>query len=153
MKQWMVCTALAGCLAWGGAAWADGAKAALRKPSKVSSADALGPILRGPGVVKENGPDGPTTDYSMLKSRDGRFEAGVFEAGPSDQQIASYDDDEFMFFLEGSVTLTSADGSVLEAKAGEAVVVPKGWKGRWQTGGYKKYYVTYSQKPAPQGGI
>jgi uncharacterized cupin superfamily protein len=116
---------------------------------KVNSAEALGPVFTRPSVVKENGADGPSMDYAMLKSRDGRFEAGVFEAGPSDQQVASYEDDEFMFFLEGGVTLTSADGTVLEAKAGDAVVVPKGWKGRWQTGGYKKYYVTYAGPAKP----
>ena len=120
------------------------------KPVKLSSAEALGPVFARPEVVKENGADGPTTDYPLLKSRDHRFEAGVYAAGPSDQQIASYEDDEFMFFLEGGVTLTSADGTVLEARAGDAVVVPKGWKGRWVTQGYKKYYVTYAGARPPR---
>jgi uncharacterized cupin superfamily protein len=123
---------------------------AAAKPVKLSSAEALGPVFARPGVVRDNGADGPTTDYSLLKSRDHRFEAGVYAAGPSDQQIASYEDDEFMFFLEGGVTLTSADGTVLEAQAGDAVVVPKGWKGRWVTQGYKKYYVTYTGGRPPR---
>jgi len=30
--------------------------------------------------------------------------------------------------------------------AGEAVLIPKGWKGRWTTPGYSKYYVVYDTK-------
>ena len=40
-----------------------------------------------------------------------------------------------MFFLEGSVTLTSADGSVITVNAGEAVTIPKEWMGQWETKG------------------
>ena len=49
-----------------------------------------------------------------------------------------------MFFLEGSVTLTSADGTVTTVTAGEAVTIPKEWMGRWQTAGYRKIWVIYS---------
>jgi uncharacterized cupin superfamily protein len=115
------------------------------KPVKVSAAEALGPISQSKTAVKEKGADGPATDVLLLKSKDGKVEFGLFDAGPSEQDIASYEDDEFMFFLEGGVTLTSADGTVLEAKAGEAVAMPKGWKGHWSTKGYKKYYVTYTR--------
>jgi uncharacterized cupin superfamily protein len=31
----------------------------------------------------------------------------------------------------------------VELKAGDAVVIPKGWKGRWTTPGYSKYYTVY----------
>ena len=115
------------------------------KPVKISAAEAAGPIFASKNAVKENGADGPATDVLLLKSKDGKVEFGLFDAGPSEQDIAAYEDDEFMFFLEGSVTLTSADGTVLEAKAGEGVAMPKGWKGHWSTKGYKKYYVTYTR--------
>jgi uncharacterized cupin superfamily protein len=49
-----------------------------------------------------------------------------------------------MFFLEGSVTLTSADGAVTTINAGEAVTIPKEWMGRWETAGYRKIWVIYS---------
>ena len=117
------------------------------KPVKVTAAEAMGPVFTRKTAVHENGPDGPTTDVGLLKSRDGRFEAGVYSAGASDSPIESYEEDEFMYFLEGGVTLTSADGTVLEVKAGEGAAIPKGWKGRWTTQGYKKYYVTYSSGP------
>jgi len=130
MNRWVLAAALGALLGPWAAVLADKAAAgAAPKPVKVSSAEALGAVFSRPGAVKENGADGPATDYSMLKSRDGRFEAGVFEAGPSDQRVTAYETDEFMYFLEGGVTLTSTDGTVLEARAGEAVVVPKGVEG------------------------
>jgi uncharacterized cupin superfamily protein len=120
------------------------AQAVPLKPTKISSADAAGPILNSSRAVKESsGPDGPSSEVVMLKSRDRKFTAGIYSAGPSDYAIDAYEEDEFMFFLEGSVKLTSADGSVLEVVAGEGAAIPKGWKGRWTTSGYRKYFVTY----------
>ncbi|MBS0612144.1 MAG: DUF861 domain-containing protein [Proteobacteria bacterium] len=116
---------------------------ALSKPVKITAAEARGPVFKSPDAVQEKGADGPATDVPVLKSRDGKFTAGLYSAGPSDVPIESYSEDEFMFFLEGGVTLTSADGTVLRVKAGEGAFIPKGWKGRWTTRGYKKYYVVY----------
>ena len=97
-------------------------------------------------AVKLNDPhDGPVTDVALLKSRDGRFEAGLYAAGPSDQSIDSYPYDEFIYVLEGEIKLTSTDGTVVEARTRESLSIPKGWKGRWTTQGYKKYYATYTR--------
>jgi uncharacterized cupin superfamily protein len=116
------------------------------KPVKVTAAEAGGPIFNRKDAVKENGAEGPTVDVSMMKSTDKKMEAGVYKAGASDTPIESYPVDEFCYFLSGSVKLTSSDGSVVELKAGEAVAIHKGWKGRWTTAGYTKYYVTYDAK-------
>ncbi len=113
------------------------------KPVKVTAADAHGPVFTGPKAQKDTTPAGPAIDVPMLKSKDSKFTAGLYSAGASDAPIESYSEDEFMFFLEGGVTLTSADGTVLQVKAGEGAFIPKGWKGRWTTKGYKKYYVVY----------
>ena len=121
-----------------------------RNPVKVSAADAAGPVFQGKTAFKESGAEGPTTDVMLLRSKDRKVEMGLYEAGPSEQDIASYEDDEFMFFLSGAVTLTSSDGTVLEAQAGEGVAMPKGWKGHWSTQGYKKYYVTYTGGSKPK---
>ena len=119
-----------------------------RKPYKLSSADAAGPVFNSKAAVKQTDPsDGPVTDVVLMKSRDGRFEAGLYEAGPSDYAIDAYPDDEFIYVLSGAITLVSADGSVVEGRAGESLVIPRGWKGRWKTDGYRKYYVTYSGPP------
>jgi uncharacterized cupin superfamily protein len=131
------------------AAQADAPKhaAPVLRPVKLTAAEARGPVFQRKGAIRADGADGPTVEVNLLKSRDGRFEAGVFTAGPSDQPVESYEEDEFMYFLEGGVTLTSADGSVLEVRAGDGLMVPKGWKGRWTTKGYKKYYAVYQSDP------
>jgi uncharacterized cupin superfamily protein len=118
------------------------------KPVKVTAAAARGPIFSAKTAVKDNGPDGPTTDVTLARSKDGKVESGLYSAGPSEQDIDSYPEDEFMFFIEGSVKLISSDGSILEVRAGEGAAIPKGWKGHWSTQGYKKYYVTYESEPA-----
>jgi uncharacterized cupin superfamily protein len=118
------------------------------KPVKVSAAAAQGPIFSTKTAVKDNGPDGPTTDVLLARSKDSKTESGLYSAGPSEQDIDSYPVDEFMYFIQGSVKLTSSDGSILEVRAGEGAAIPKGWKGHWSTKGYKKYYVTYDSAPA-----
>ncbi len=117
------------------------------KPVKVTAAAARGPIFSTKTAVKDNGPDGPATDVTLARSKDGKVESGLYEAGPSEQDIESYPQDEFMFFIEGSVRLTSSDGALLEVRAGEGAAIPKGWRGHWSTQGYKKYYVTYDSEP------
>jgi len=113
------------------------------KPVKVTAEEARGPIFTTKTAVEETGPDGPTTDVLLARSKNGRVESGLYSAGPSEQDIDSYPEDEFMYFIEGSVKLTSADGTVLQVNAGDGAAIPKGWKGHWSTPGYKKYYVTY----------
>ncbi len=134
-------------------AWADGPAPkplVSGKPVKITAAEAAGPVFAGKHAVKESGPDGPATNVLLLRSKDRKVEMGLYEAGPSEQDIDSYEEDEFMFFLAGGVKLTSADGTVLEAQAGEGVAMPKGWKGHWSTQGYKKYYVTYTGGAKPK---
>jgi uncharacterized cupin superfamily protein len=125
---------------------AFGARVALAdapKPVKITQAEAAGPIFKRKDAVKENGADGPTTDVSMMQSDDKKWQAGMYKAGPSDQPIEAYPEDEFCYLVTGSVKLTSTDGTVLDIKAGEAFAIHKGWKGRWTTPGYTKYYVVY----------
>lgn len=118
------------------------------QPTKIDMAQAAGPIFKSEGAAKEHGPDGPATDVGILSSTDERFVAGLFQAGASDMKFDAYPVDEFCYFISGSVRLTSADGTVLDVKAGDAVTLPKGWKGRWQTSGYSKYYVVYDSAPS-----
>jgi uncharacterized cupin superfamily protein len=79
----------------------------------------------------------------MGLSADKRFKSGLYSAQAEKASIESYPADEFMYFVRGGVTLTSADGSVVRVKAGDAIHMPKGWKGTWNTSGYLKFYVVY----------
>lgn len=114
-------------------------------PAELSRDDLSGSFLEGPDalVVTEDGDD--VLDVTSLLSSDGRFASGMYKAGPSRWEITEpYGVDEFMYFLEGGVTLTSSDGTVTDIEAGEAVTIPKEWTGVWETDGYMKIWVIYS---------
>jgi uncharacterized cupin superfamily protein len=88
-------------------------------------------------------------DHEAFRTGDGRFDAGVYAVeGPHRFSVEDdYGVDEFMYFLDGGVTLTSVDGRRTEVRAGEAVVVPKRWRGVWESQGYRKIYVIRSDEP------
>lgn len=114
-------------------------------PAEMSSADIAGAIFERPDTLVTGEGAGTVKDITSLLSSDGRFASGMYLAGKSRWVIDEpYGVDEFMYFLEGSVTLTSSDGSVTNISAGEAVTIPKEWTGIWETEGYKKIWVIYS---------
>lgn len=116
---------------------------AVSKPQKLSRSDIAGAVFERDDVERSD--DGRILDVTSLTSSDGRFASGMYRAGPSRFEIDEpYGVDEFMYFIEGGVTLTSGDGSVQEIRAGEAVTVPKEWTGVWETDGYTKIWVIYS---------
>lgn len=115
-------------------------------PAKLSSSDLSGKAFEDPNTIMTETPTGNILDITSLKSSDGKFASGMYKAGKSRFEITEpYGVDEFMFFLEGSVTLTSDDGSQMTINAGEAVTIPKEWTGVWETEGYRKIWVIYSE--------
>jgi uncharacterized cupin superfamily protein len=90
-----------------------------------------------------------TEDVEAFVSSDRKFDAGIYRSGPvllvDDEE---YGVDEFMYFLEGGVILTSIDGTKLEVGPGDAVIIPKEWRGTWHTPeGYLKIYVIHFPEP------
>ena len=114
-------------------------------PAKLSQAALAGAASSDPSTTVTGEAGETVLDFTSLKSSDGKFASGMYKAGAQIFDITEpYGVDEFMFFLEGSVTLTSADGTVTTVNAGEAVTIPKEWTGRWETAGYRKIWVIYS---------
>ena len=115
-------------------------------PAKLSQQALEGAAFDDPSTTITEVEGEKIFDFTSLKSSDGKFASGMYKAGPQAFDIIEpYGVDEFMFFLEGSVTLTSTDGAVITVNAGEAVTIPKEWMGRWQTEGYRKIWVIYSE--------
>lgn len=116
-------------------------------PAKMSQADIAGGIFDRPDMIEKTRDDGRVTqDVTTLLSSDKKFASGMYRSGKSHFEATEpYGVDEFMYFLEGSVTLTSSDGSVQVIQAGEAVTLPKEWTGVWDTEGYTKIWVIYSE--------
>jgi uncharacterized cupin superfamily protein len=117
-------------------------------PAKISQQDMTGKIFERPDMEKTEHGDNTTLDVMTLLSSDKKFSTGMYKSGKSHFEATEpYGVDEFMYFIEGSVTLTSSDGSVQVINAGEAVTIPKEWTGIWDTDGYTKIWVIYAQEP------
>ncbi len=115
------------------------------KPVILEKEDIAGKVFTRPSMSKtvENG--NTTLDVTSLMSSDGKFASGMYKSGATRIVIDEpYGVDEFMYFIEGGVTLTSEDGTKQVISAGEAVTIPKEWKGIWETEGYSKIWVIYS---------
>lgn len=115
-------------------------------PARIGAGDMSGAVFDSPDTIRTEGEDGSTTlDITSLLSSDGKFASGMYRSGKSRFEATEpYGVDEFMYFLEGGVTLTSSDGTVTEIRAGDAVTIPKEWTGIWETDGYTKIWVIYS---------
>lgn len=119
-------------------------------PAKLTAEDQTGKIFEHPDTTVQKYPEGYILEFTSMMASDKRFGSGMYESGPAVEiynEGEPYGVDEFMYFLEGGITLTSSDGTVIELEAGEAVTIPKEWTGRWDTQGYRKIWVFYSEEP------
>ena len=116
-------------------------------PAKISKQDSTGMIFEREDMTRTEHEDGHVTlDVTSLLSSDKKFASGMYKSGKTRSEITEpYGVDEFMYFIQGSVTLTSSDGSVQTINAGEAVTIPKEWTGVFDTNGYTKFWVIYSE--------
>ena len=114
-----------------------------QRPAKISAADLRGPVFKGPLVKKVTEGGSTALEADTYTSPDKKFQTGAYQAGPEHLDIKDgYPTDEFFYVLKGSIKLTDATG-VQVIGPGEAVTIPKGWKGRWDSDGYTKVWVTY----------
>jgi uncharacterized cupin superfamily protein len=116
-------------------------------PAKISKDDMTGAIFEREDMTRTEHKSGNVTlDVTTLLSSDKKFASGMYQSGKSYFEATDpYGVDEFMYFIEGSVKLTSSDGTVQTINAGEAVTIPKEWTGIWDTEGYTKIWVIYSE--------
>ncbi len=114
-------------------------------PAKLSKSDIAGNVFDRPDTLEHTENGNTTLDVTSFLSSDKRFGSGMYKSGAVRFEITEpYGVDEYMYFLEGGVTLTSSDGNVQVINAGEAVTIPKEWTGVWDTEGYTKIWVIYS---------
>ena len=121
------------------------------KPVKVSKAELAGAVFNRNDAVKKDENGHRSTDVVTFTSPDNAYQTGVYKSGPLHEDIKGPQGlpyTEFLYFLSGNVKLTSSDGSVMVVNTGEAVTLPKGWTGQFDTQGYTKLYVTYDADEA-----
>ncbi len=91
--------------------------------------------------------EGRTKEHMYYAANEEKISAGVWEAQPQTSPPTDYytpNYTEFMYILEGSVTLEDKDGREDTFKAGDAVIVPRGVPFKWKQPQYiKKYWVIY----------
>ncbi|MBJ2153795.1 cupin domain-containing protein [Paracoccus sp. IB05] len=70
--------------------------------------------------------------HALWTSPDGVLEIGLWECTPgqftADRSAAA----EFCYFLEGKIVMTHLDGTKKTLGPGDAIMLPKGWKGTWE---------------------
>ena len=83
------------------------------------------------------------------------YMAGVWDCTAMTLKFSPYPVHEFMFVLEGSITIALADGSETTVNAGEAFVIPKGLPCKWIQPGYvRKFFVIFEDpETAPAGDV
>lgn len=80
-------------------------------------------------------------DHIYFERETPGIRAGIWRATPYTEFYESYPCNEFMYVLEGSVTLEN-DSFSETYRQGDAFLVPKGFRGYWrQTEPMLKYYV------------
>ena len=113
-------------------------------PAYIPKADVQGAIFKRPETKKVKDGDGTALDITTFASKDGKFTTGMYQAGSEHEEYKDgYEVNEYIYLIKGSIKLTSTDGTVIVVGPGEAATIAKGWKGRWDTDGYTKFWVIY----------
>ena len=115
------------------------------KPEEISKSDVAGAMYVRPSMTKTTHEDGSIAlDVTSFLSTDGKYETGMYRSAASHINVNEpWGVDEFFFVIQGSITLTSKDGSVLTIEVGEGASIPKEWTGKWDTDGYSKIWAIY----------
>ncbi|HWT97205.1 MAG TPA: cupin domain-containing protein [Terriglobales bacterium] len=99
-----------------------------------------------PGNVLSGNPVTQLQNY--YSDPTGQFFAGVWESAPGKWTV-DYSEEEFCTFLAGKAILTAEDGTSETFITGDAFIIPRGFKGTWETvEPVKKWYVIFEPKSA-----
>eukprot|EP00929_Paragymnodinium_shiwhaense_P067164 TRINITY_DN33807_c0_g1_i1.p1 TRINITY_DN33807_c0_g1~~TRINITY_DN33807_c0_g1_i1.p1 ORF type:complete len:299 (+),score=25.08 TRINITY_DN33807_c0_g1_i1:89-985(+) len=81
--------------------------------------------------VRKNADSGQPSDASKSLYKDGRTSVGSWSCTAGGFPVPERSTTEVFYIFRGEGTLTDSDGTVHPWKAGDTVVLPKGWSGRW----------------------
>ena len=86
-----------------------------------------------------------TTLRNFYSDPDECFFAGIWESTPGKWEVV-YTEEEFCAILSGKVVLTGDDGHAETFVAGDAFVIPAGFRGTWETvEPVRKLYAIYDR--------
>ncbi|MDH3536494.1 MAG: cupin domain-containing protein [Gammaproteobacteria bacterium] len=82
---------------------------------------------------------------TLYRDPGGRFQAGVWDCSPMKRVATTIERSELMHILEGSGSITNADGVVFNFTAGDTFLVPVGMGYQWQNDSYvRKLFCSYT---------
>lgn len=119
----------------------------VRVPNNILSGEALGDFA----------PYRPESGDLMVRSKlfytssDGDYSAGIWEAKTGSMEITDFPATEVMFIVEGGLMLNAPGKNPIAYRAGEGVMVPKGWNGTFTVpqGGLKMIFSLYRNENQP----
>jgi uncharacterized cupin superfamily protein len=103
------------------------------------------PIVSGhdPAMYESEVPDMGL--LALYRDPSGRFLAGLWDCSPMKRVATTIERSELMHILEGSGSITNADGVVFNFSAGDTFMVPVGMGYQWQNDEYvKKIFCSYT---------
>lgn len=89
----------------------------------------LGPMSDKPTTLT---PGQQEAARALWTSPDGALEIGVWECTPGQFTADRSEAAEFCHFLQGRIVMTHTDGTRRELGPGDALMLPRGWKGTWE---------------------
>ncbi|MER8748007.1 cupin domain-containing protein [Mesorhizobium sp. M1050] len=85
--------------------------------------------------------------YVGERVQPGQVYVGIWEATQYTEELKNYPDDEFMYVIEGSVTIIEEDGRKNTFVKGDSFFMPSGFNGIWeQKETMKKYFMVFSAR-------
>ena len=84
--------------------------------------------FEGEGITGE----GKSTGFRTYNFHTGNIMVSVYESKPGKVRIEGSVYDEFIMVLEGTLILRPDSGGEYTYKAGESLIVPKGYTGGWE---------------------
>ena len=114
-----------------------------------------------------NGPNGleewEQMDYSELVAgepvqnghiyheiEDKGYLAGVWDCTAFTETMQPYSVDEYMYFLQGNLTMVLPSGDEIDIKPGDAFIIPKGFECQWKQTGFVHKIFMILDGPTPQ---
>ena len=121
----------------------------LRISNDILSGEALGEFMAYE-------PDSGTImarNHEFYKSENGQYAAGIWEGKSGRINIENAPYTEVMYILEGAMMMGSPGKDASTYRAGEGLVMPKGWSGSFAVpeGGIRMIWSTYTNETLPVG--
>lgn len=89
----------------------------------------LGPLQPKPTSIEGNQSE---ASVALASHNGGLVEIGVWECTPGRFAADRSKSSEFCHFISGRIEMTHADGTKVTLGPGDAINLPKGWKGEWR---------------------